>query len=194
VSARFTPWAAVLLVALAGAAPGQDAGWAQTEPLPSYLQQDPPPAGSMFKEMNCYSPVVKRVFVPGSVPAATPRFMNPRYYPYSIGAFNRPFLFDHKLVWYPGYLPFNHDNTGAPLGSFALAYLRGETGVTANLSRGYPEGQRVVEPMLVPYANWCRRGGIFIHGGTTPISLNGATDSPRNGSVEGPDNGTVFVK
>ncbi|MCX7718306.1 MAG: hypothetical protein N2111_07885, partial [Candidatus Sumerlaeaceae bacterium] len=161
-TARPAAIVAVVGIALAGVAAAQDAGWEQTAPLPAYMEQDAPPPGSLFKEMDCYGPVVKRSFVPATVPAVTPRFLNPRTYPYSIGAFNRPFLFDHQSVWYPGYLPVNYDNTAAPHGSFALAYLRGETGVTANLSRGYPEGQRVVEPVLVPYAQGCRRRGVFL--------------------------------
>ena len=187
---RTVALAAAAMLALCGSGAAQDAGWEQTDPLPAYMEQDPPPAGSLYREMNCYGPVVKRSYVPATVPAVTPRFLNPRTYPYSIGAFNRPFLFDHQSVWYPGFLPFNHDNSGAPYGSHALAYLRGETGVTANLSRGYPEGQRVVEPVLVPCGQSCRRGGVFIYGGTPPIVVGGGAGD----SAGACRNGTSIVK
>lgn len=138
--------------------------------VPAPLMSPAPAAGVLYNEYFCNSSVVRRTYVPGYTPHATSLFENPREYPAALCVIANPY---HQYGgidgWYfgaPGGI-----QSSVPEGSPALAYYRGELGITSRLAHGYPEGMRVVEQVIYPVANACRRGGFYIQGSETPIKV-----------------------
>jgi hypothetical protein len=133
----------------------------------------------MMHESFWYSPSIERLYVPGYVPKKTSLFVNPRVLPTG----------GYSILWdslYHGTLSGFHapllraQTITAPLGSPAFAYHCGTLGITSKLSSGYPEGKRVVEPVLVPGVASSRKGGILIVGSPTTLKLAGeCTPPPR---------------
>ena len=152
-------------------------------PLPAYMSSQPlPQAGAVYDQYDCFSPKVKNSYIIGSTPAPTSMFVNPREYPKAVGAIATPYTqYGGMNGWYFGAPRIYEQSTVAPMGSNALRYFRGELGFTDNLSRGYPEGQRVVEPVVVPYANYSKASGYFIQGATPAVGIASPTPLPVPG-------------
>lgn len=132
----------------------------------------PPTAESrIMYESFWYSSYADRAWVVGYAPKTTSLFLNPREYPASVQA---------PTIWrtvYRGTLEaFCRSTSGRPTfgmaaGAPARAYHYGELGITSHLASGYPEGKRVVEPVIVPHASSSRRGGVLIVGAPTTLSF-----------------------
>jgi hypothetical protein len=119
---------------------------------------------TVYKEQFHYSSVVKRSYVPGYTPHATSRFENPREYPAALCVMATPYYQYAGIAgWFFG-SPRGYQSS-VPPGSHALAYHRGELGITDRLAHGYPEGLRVVEDVIVPYPAYGREGGFLIDAG-----------------------------
>jgi hypothetical protein len=118
-----------------------------------------------YKELFCYSSVVRPNYVPGYTPHVSSLYENPREYPKALCVLATPYyLHGRRPGWFFG--SPNGYQSSVPPGSQALAYNRGELGITQQLAFGYPEGMRVVERVLVPYSTYCRPGGYFISAGS----------------------------
>jgi hypothetical protein len=124
----------------------------------------------VYNEQFCYSSIVKRSWVPGYTPHATSRFENPRTYPAALCVMATPYYqYGGIDGWFFG-SPRGYQSS-VPRDSHALAYNRGELNITANLARGYPEGLRVVEDVIVPYPGYCKTGGFLIDAGNKAIEI-----------------------
>lgn len=120
---------------------------------------------TVYAEQFHYSSVVKRSYVPGYTPHATSRFENPREYPSALCVMATPYYqYGGIAGWFFG-SPRGYQSS-VPPGSHAIAYHRGELGITDKLAHGYPEGLRVVEDVIVPYPAYGRTGGFFIDAGS----------------------------
>ena len=121
-----------------------------------------------YKEAFCYSAVVRPNYVPGYTPHRSSLYENPREYPRQLCVMATPYYLYGRLPgWFFG--SPNGYQSSVPPNSHALAYMRGELGITENLSFGYPEGMRVVERVLVPYSQYCKPGGFYISAGSTTM-------------------------
>jgi hypothetical protein len=150
---------------------------AQPETGVTPINVQPPPFSSdvmavtPFKEYYCYSSVTARSYVSGTVPYPTNLFLNPRTYPPSPGILGREYLYLAGCGgWSYGY-PANYF-TGAPPRSQAYRYLNGQLGITSSQKDGYSYGQRVVEPVIIPWESHCKQGGILISAGEDPVYVS----------------------
>ena len=122
-------------------------------------------AAGGYKEMFCYSSVVRPNYVPCYTPHRSSLYENPREYPQTLCVMGTPYYQYGRIPgWFFG--SPNGYQSSVPPGSHALAYHRGELGITEHLNGGYPEGLRVVERVLVPYSQYCRDGGFYISAGS----------------------------
>ncbi|MBX7244956.1 MAG: hypothetical protein K1X53_05630 [Candidatus Sumerlaeaceae bacterium] len=180
-------------VSVAMAQDGVD--WAAAEPTPSYMKSQPLP-GVVYNEYQAYSTHVKRSYVPAFTPAISSQYLNPRSYPAALGAMATPYTrYGAVPGWHFG-IPCGYTSGGEP-GSPALSYVRGENNITTYLSRGYPDGQRVVEPVIVPYSPGARSSGYLIMGSPTALTVVPPAPLPAAGSCNSNTGGsyaTAFDK
>lgn len=130
-----------------------------------------------YDESFFYSAATRRSFVPAYTPHISSQFENPRDYPYALGTIATPYHF-----WAGCYGWFfsspNGPQTSIPEGSQVLAYHRGELGITSQLAKGYPSGQRVVEAVLVPVPMASQKGGFLIDAGKKTLTVTDVTPTP----------------
>ncbi|MCX7626785.1 MAG: hypothetical protein N2Z21_11350 [Candidatus Sumerlaeaceae bacterium] len=145
--------------------------WAQSQAASSETGLPPVAESRVMHESFWYSSYADRAWVVGYGPKTTSLFLNPREYPSAVQA---------PVVWktvYRGTLAaFCRSTSGQPTfgmeaGSPARAYHYGQLGITSKLASGYPEGKRVVEPVIVPHPSSSRRGGVLIVGAPTTLSF-----------------------
>ncbi len=140
-----------------------------------------PTESRIFYESFAYSAHVDRTWVVGYPPKTTSIFLNPREAPVSPAA---PVVWKH---YYQGtFEGFCKSVSGArpcgiPSRSQALAYHYGALGITSHLAEGYPQGKRVIEPVLVPHQPSVRDGGILILGAPTTLRCAEYCDPARRG-------------
>ena len=186
---------AAAVVMLAAEAPRAQRGAAPPAvapvPLPWYMSSQPlPQAGAVYDQYDCFSPKVKNSYIIGSTPAPTSMFVNPREYPRALGVMATPYTkYGNMNGWYFGAPRIFEQSTVAPMGSNALRYFQGDLGFTENLSRGYPDGKRVVEPVVIPYANYSKSSGYFIQGATPAVGIANPTPLPVPNGGNGNGNG-----
>lgn len=142
------------------------ASWAQAGGEVSELAVPaaaPAPIGApgQYNESFCYSSYAQRSYVPGFAPQISTLFENPRVYPEALCVIATPY---HQWAGVPGWFFGSPSGylSSVPPGSHALAYERGELGITNQLARGYPQGMRVVEPVIKPVNGYCKPGGVLI--------------------------------
>ncbi|RMH29562.1 MAG: hypothetical protein D6691_02540 [Candidatus Hydrogenedentota bacterium] len=133
----------------------------------------------ILRESFCYSASVERSYVVGVAPRVTSRFMNPRTPPTGFEGLGMPHYRPFPGIRGYYFCSTGGFNSGAPEGSHAHAYHTGDLGITAQLSHGYPNGKRVIEPVLVPVPATCRPGGFLIQGAPTQIRLASEEPAPR---------------
>lgn len=137
------------------------------------------PSG-VYEEYYAHSAHVKRSYAPGYTPHITSQFLNPRTYPDVKCVMGTPYYqYGSRAGWHFT-SPQGH-HTGAPPESEAVMYLRGELGITDYLNRGYPRGQRVIEPVLVPVESSMKKGGILITAPSAPLRTGEAPDCECRG-------------
>ncbi|MGC8740105.1 MAG: hypothetical protein ACP5QZ_00970 [Candidatus Sumerlaeaceae bacterium] len=131
----------------------------------------PIPESRIMHESFWYSAYASRSWVVGYAPKSTSLFLNPRENPPVPRA---PIIWQHA---YGGTLKgfctttFGARPTGLPSGSTALSYHYGQLGITSKLDSGYPEGKRVIEPIIVPHTSSSRPGGTLIVGMPTQLTF-----------------------
>jgi hypothetical protein len=132
----------------------------------------------ILRESFCYSATVERTYVVGVAPRVTSSFLNPRSAPTGFEGLSMPHYrpFPGIRGWY--FCSTGGFSSGAPEGSHAHAYHTGDLGITAQLSHGYPDGKRVIEPVLVPVPATCRPGGFLIQGSPTQLRLTSEEPQP----------------
>jgi hypothetical protein len=133
-------------------------------------------AGSrVLKESFYYSAVARRDYAPGYVPYSTSLFVNPRANA-SIPNFLRPHyhFFGGIRGWFFG-SPMGYQSC-IPPNSQALYQHQGKLEITKELAHGYPYGQRVVEPLVVPEGAYSKPGGFMITGAPTQLQLGPAPE------------------
>jgi hypothetical protein len=132
----------------------------------------PPTAESrILHESFWYSSYADRSWVVGYAPKKTSLFLNPREY---LSAVQGPTMWRNAYAGtFEGYCLTTYGSrpSGTPSDSPALAYHYGQLGITSHLSAGYPEGKRVVEPIIVPHQSSWRPGGVLIVGAPTTITF-----------------------
>jgi hypothetical protein len=136
-----------------------------------------------YLEYSAYSATVRRSYVPGYVPKVSSLFENPRTYPAATGPLATPYLRYAAIKgWFFG--SPNGYQSSVPPKSDALAYNQGKQGITKHLSRGYPEGQRVIQPILKPVDSVVEKGGILINANRAqePLRVGPAGNGNGNGS------------
>jgi hypothetical protein len=159
---------AVSLLLLAGqkcvagpelAAPAQAVQVPSLQPAPGASE-----IGVPYNEYFNYSSFARRSFAPGYTPHTTSIFENPRDYPYALCVLATPY-YQYAGIhgWFFG-SPRGYQSS-VPPDSHALAYYQGELGITSNMRYGYPQGLRVVEPVIIPFNSYAERGGVLITGG-----------------------------
>lgn len=161
----------------------------------------PAEAGIPYNEYFNYSAFARRSYAPGYTPHATSLFENPREYPTALCVMATPYyMYAGIHGWFFG-SPRGYQSS-VPPNSHALAYFRGELGITSNLRYGYPHGLRAIEPIVIPFNSYAERGGVFITGGglaTAEIAAQEAqaevpaapTPLPAPGSNGGSGQGTM---
>lgn len=179
---RGTLLATSLVFALSTGSAVAQLGRAVPTPLPAPAQADAPgqqvvaepvvvrtedgAVAYMYHELSCYSAHVRRSYVPGYTPHPSSLFENPRSWPAATGSIATPYYqFAGVRGWFftsPGGY-----QSSVPPGSHILAYEQGRLEITKNLGRGYPEGKRVVEPILKPVEGVCEKAGILINPGAS---------------------------
>lgn len=120
-----------------------------------------------YQEFLVTSPGVRPSYVPGYIPKVSPRFLNPR---------ERPKRGTNE--WAMSRRPEFQDMEGGHFGSttgYQLSgvtkdspvgdYHLGRSGITRVLQFGYPEGQRVIEPVIVPMPSRSEKAGWLIDAG-----------------------------
>lgn len=120
--------------------------------------------GVPYNEYFNYSSFARRSYSPGYTPHTTSLFENPRDYPWALCVLATPY---YQYAGIKGWF-FSSPNgyqSSVPPNSHALAYHRGELGITSNMRYGYPGGLRVVEPVVIPFNSYAERGGVLITGG-----------------------------
>lgn len=178
---RFLLKPAVVAFVLATA--GAFAGGEMVQPVPGPTPVPGVGGVTTYNEYFCYSAVARRSYVPAYTPHATSLFENPREYPSALCVMGTPY---HRWAGIPGWFfgsPMGYQ-TSVPPGSHALAYFRGETGATAKMASGLPEGMRVVEDVVVPYPQFCRRGGFLINAGAAAEPLSVTLPGPEPGVAQ----------
>lgn len=120
--------------------------------------------GVPYNEYFNYSSFARRSYAPGYTPHATSLFENPREYPYALCVIATPY-YQYAGIhgWFFG--SPNGYQSSVPPDSHALAYNQGELGITSNMRYGYPQGLRVIEPVIIPFSSYAERGGVLITGG-----------------------------
>jgi hypothetical protein len=133
------------------------------------------PALTPYEEYFCYSPVAARSYVPGYVPKTASLWENPKTRPAALWDLGNPYTYRRLLGDFfcspQGY------QTSVPEDSIAWKYETGMLGITSNLAHGYPEGQRVVEPVIIPWAQYTKRGGVYIDAGSDPLRVASGTQA-----------------
>lgn len=144
-----------------------------------------------YEESLWYSAKVERRYVVGYAPKKTSLFLNPREFRQAVAApvFDAHF-YRGSMDAYCWTIHNAPPASGMPSGSPALAYHRGESGITGALSAGYPQGKRVVEPVLVPYQPFSRKGGVLIVGAPTAVSLEPACQTSQPSRAGGGSSAT----
>ncbi len=163
------------------------AGWAQPlppppEPVPAPSVDAPAAQPQNYNEYSAYSATVRRSYVVGYAPKVSSLFENPRTYPCATGPLATPYLqYANRAGWFFG-SPSGYQSS-VPPGSDALAYNEGGMEITKRLSRGYPEGKRVVQPVLKPVDAVVEKGGILINANRAQEPLR--VGPPRSGDDPG---------
>jgi hypothetical protein len=122
-------------------------------------------AGEVYEEYFNYSSYAKRSYSPGYTPHVSSLFENPRDYPWALGALATPYYqYAGTSGWFFG-SPKGYQSS-VPPNSQAHAYFAGQLGITSNLRYGYPDGLRVIEPVVVPVSASVKKGGLLITGGS----------------------------
>lgn len=157
-----------VLVALAGpevAAPATAEQVPVLQPAPGVAAgSGSSEVGVPYNEYFNYSAFARRSFSPGYTPHSTSLFENPRQYPYALCVLATPYYqYAGIKGWFFG-SPRGYQSS-VPPDSHALAYNQGELGITSNMRYGYPQGLKVVEPIIVPFNSSAERGGVLITGG-----------------------------
>lgn len=128
------------------------------------------PANVQYNEFFCYSSYAYRSYVPGKTPHTSTLFENPRSYPLALCVMATPYYqYAGIQGWFFG-SPMGYLSS-VPAGSDALAYNQGTLGITDHLAHGWPEGMRVVEPVVMPLNGGCRAGGVFISSGKPSVEI-----------------------
>ena len=123
-----------------------------------------PASGEVYEEYFNYSSYAKRSYAPGYTPHVSSLFENPRDYPWAMGALATPY---YNYAGMPGWFfgsPKGYQ-TSVPPNSQAHAYFAGQLGITSDMRYGYPNGLRVIEPIVVPVGASVKKGGFLITGG-----------------------------
>lgn len=176
---------------LAGALLVSAGGWGQpmtAQPMPApapsaaseAVLENPTaaPGGPVdYQEYSVYSATVRRSYVPGYTPHPTSLYLNPRTYPAAKGPLATPYnQYGGKPGWF--FCSPNGYQSLVPPDSHALAYNRGELGITSRLGRGYPDNQQVIMPVLKPVEPVAEKAGVFISAGGPGIRLETGPPSP----------------
>lgn len=120
--------------------------------------------GVPYNEYFNYSSFARRSYAPAYTPHLTSLFENPRQYPYALCVLATPYYqYAGISGWFFG-SPRGYQSSVPPR-SHALAYNQGDLGITANMRYGYPQGLRVIEPVIIPFSSYAERGGVLITGG-----------------------------
>jgi hypothetical protein len=139
-------------------------------------------APQFYQEFLVTSPGIRPSYVPGFIPKVSPRFLNPRQRPPRNTAMSY-MQAERKLQDLPGgHFGSNSgwQQTGVTANSPTGDYHTGRAGVTRVLQFGFPEGQRVIEPVLVPMPARSERGGWFIDAGTVErFDMGESTNFPE---------------
>jgi len=159
----FLAWSALMCAVPAIAAEGEMSVAGAIQPV--YAQS----TAGVYNEYLSYSPYVKRSYVVGYAPKVSSLYENPRTYPNAAGRLGEVYLYANMAGWFFG-SPSGYQ-TSVPPHSSVLAYCRGEQNITKNLDDGYPDGKKVIEPVLVPYAAYTREGGTLINCGAAPLNI-----------------------
>jgi hypothetical protein len=148
---------------------------------------------TFYQEYLVTSPGIRQSYVPGYVPKVSPRFLNPRIAPKrGTGA--------HFWQQQPEFMKMEGGHFGSTTGyeqsgvtkdSPTGDYHLGRQGITRVLQFGYPEGQRVIEPAVVPMPSRSEKAGWTIDAGKpTRVDMSealGVTNSfpEKRGQVAG---------
>ncbi len=160
---------------------------ALSAPAPAVMAQDVPiiengQAVGIYQELSCYSASVRRSYKPGYTPHPSTLFENPRSYPSATCVLATPYyMYGNIPGWFFG-SPSGYQSS-VPPGSHVLAYEQGRLGITEHLKLGYPDGKRVIQPVLKPVAPVCEKAGIFISARNEPLGLYPAP--PENCGLPG---------
>jgi hypothetical protein len=142
------------------AAPEQAVQVPQLQPAPGAAGE----VGVPYNEYFNYSSFARRSYSPAYTPHTTSLFENPRDYPWALCVLATPYYqYAGIKGWFFG--SPNGYQSSVPPNSHALAYFQGELGITSNMRYGYPQGLRVIEPVVIPFNAYAERGGVLITGG-----------------------------
>jgi hypothetical protein len=149
--------------------------------------------GIPYNEYFNYSSFARRSYAPAYTPHLTSLFENPREYPNALCVIATPYYqYAGMHGWFFG--SPNGYQSSVPPNSHALAYNQGELGITANTRYGYPQGLRVIEPVIIPFSSYAERGGVLITGGGLGTAEVGAVQQnavapPKATPLPGPSAG-----
>ena len=147
-------------------APAQADAGQQVVAEPVVVRTDDGAVAYVYHELSCYSAHVRRSYAPGYTPHPSSLFENPRSWPAATGSLATPYT---QYASIPGWFfcsPSGYQSS-VPPGSHVLAYEQGRLQITKHLRRGYPDGKRVVEPILKPVEGVCEKAGILINPGAS---------------------------
>jgi hypothetical protein len=132
-----------------------------------------------YQEFLVTSPGVRPSYVPGYIPKVSPRFLNPRERPArgtnAWALSNRPEFQDLDGGHFGS--TTGYQATGVTRDSPVGDYHLGRQEITRVLQFGYPEGQRVIEPVIVPMPSRSEKAGWYIDAGKRTQIDMGLSDS-----------------
>jgi hypothetical protein len=135
-----------------------------------------------YQEYLVTSPGIRPSYVPGYIPKVSPRFLNPRVRP-PRGSAQHVFSNLRETNEMTGAhfgSPSGWQKTGVTADSPVGDYHQGNLGITRVLQFGYPEGTRVIEPVLVPMPSRSEKAGWYIDAGRpTEIDLGATNNFPE---------------
>lgn len=137
-----------------------------------------------YQEYLVTSPGIRPSYVPGFIPKVSPRFLNPRIRP-DRGTAANYFSQQRQFQEMPGghfHSTTGFQKTGVTADSPVGDYHLGNAGITRVLQFGYPEGQRVIEPVLVPMPARSEKAGWYIDAGRptqVDLGLGESTNFPE---------------
>lgn len=183
---RLTSLAAVLTALGAGAQGGGEIPVSPADAPPALMPSIPTAglAGDIYREYMAYNAHVRRSYVPGFIPNPSSLFENPRERPSAVCVLGDTYRYANLRGWFFG--SPNGYQSSVPPGSQAHAYVTGQLGITTALQYGYPRGQRVIEPVLVPYAAYAEAGGILITSEGVSVRPTVPLEQPALGKGAGP--------